>query len=170
MDGKMPRTIRISCILLVAILLQSCSLNLQRRENSSPVVPIPPITVSVVTATTIPSVDNFIVASPTLIPISLAEPTADLSTLAQDFWMDLPVIPEGISDRVREIYARGLLMGNNPNAFSKVGDCHSTNPYFLADYDLGPDVYNLGEYADLQLTIDYFHGSLGRASLAAKQG
>ena len=84
--------------------------------------------------------------------------------------MDLPVMPSGITDRVREIYQRGLLMGNDPHGFSKVGDCHSTNPYFLADYDNGPGGYNLGQYADLQLTIAYFGGSFGRTSLAAKQG
>jgi formylglycine-generating enzyme required for sulfatase activity len=84
--------------------------------------------------------------------------------------MDLPVVPTGISDRAREIYQRGLLMGNDPHAFSKVGDCHSTNPYFLADYDLGPNVYNLGDYDYLQPTIDYFEGSFSRNSLAAKKG
>ena len=78
------------------------------------------------------------------------------ATPASDFWADLPVVPTSLSERVRQIYQRGLEMGNDPHAFSKVGDCHSTNPYFLADYDLGPDVYNLGDYADLQPTIDYF--------------
>jgi formylglycine-generating enzyme required for sulfatase activity len=87
-----------------------------------------------------------------------------------NFWMDLPVVPETISDRAREIYQQGLLMGNDPHAFSKIGDCHSTLPYFLADFDLGPDVYQLGEYAYLQPTIEYFSGSFGRASLAAKKG
>jgi len=91
-------------------------------------------------------------------------------TPSPDFWKELPVVPAGISERVREIYQRGLAMGNNPNAFSKVGDCHSINPYFLADYDLGRDVYDLGEYAYLQSTIDYFQGSFSRSSLAAKQG
>ena len=92
------------------------------------------------------------------------------ATLAPDFWKDLPIIPTGISDRVREIYQRGLEMGNDPNAFSKVGDCHSVNPYFLTDFDLGKDVYDLGEYAYLQPTIDYFHGSFSRPSMAAKKG
>lgn len=96
--------------------------------------------------------------------------TTSASSLSQGFWMDLPVMPSVISERAREIYQRGLLMGNDPQAFSKVGDCHSVNPYFLADFDKGPGSYNLGEYADLQITIDYFHGSFGRPSLAAKQG
>ena len=92
------------------------------------------------------------------------------ATPTPDFWKDLPVVPSGISDRVRAVYQRGLGMGNNPHAFSKIGDCHSTNPYFLADYDLGQDVYDLGEYVSLQPTIDYFKGSFSRSSLATKKG
>ena len=91
-------------------------------------------------------------------------------TPSPDFWMNLPVVPTGVSDRAREIYQRGLVMGNDSNAFSKVGDCHSTNPYFLTHYDLGPNVYDLGDYAHLQPTIDYFEGSFSRRSLAAKKG
>ncbi len=87
-----------------------------------------------------------------------------------EFWKELPVVPDGISQKVREIYAHGLAMGNNPNAFSKVGDCNSTVPYFLADFDRGPTVYNLGEYEELQPTIEYFSGSFGRKSLSAKIG
>ncbi|MEW6285445.1 MAG: SUMF1/EgtB/PvdO family nonheme iron enzyme [Chloroflexota bacterium] len=103
---------------------------------------------------------------PSSTPLPVA--TIDISTLPPNFWMDMPVVPDGISDRVREIYARGLLMGNNPNAFSKIGDCHSTLPYFLADFDR--EVYNLGEYEELQPAIEYFKGSFGRESLAAKKG
>ena len=79
-------------------------------------------------------------------------------------------MPLLVSDRVRELYQRGLIMGNDPTRFSKIGDCHSTNPYFLADYDLGSKVYKLGEYAYLESTIEYFQGSFGRTSLAAKKG
>jgi len=93
-----------------------------------------------------------------------------IETPDADFWKDLPIVPEGVSERVREIYERGLQMGNDPHAFSKVGDCNSTNPYYLADYDLGPGVYNLGGYAYLQDTITYFNGSFSRHSLAAKKG
>jgi formylglycine-generating enzyme required for sulfatase activity len=87
-----------------------------------------------------------------------------------DSWEDLPVVPTGVSERVREIYTRGLQMGNDPHAFSKVGDCNSTNPYFLEDYDLGPAVYHLGEFGYLQDTITYFNGSFSRHSLSAKVG
>ncbi|MCJ7622084.1 MAG: SGNH/GDSL hydrolase family protein [Anaerolineaceae bacterium] len=93
-------------------------------------------------------------------------PTA---TLSKDDWKKMPVIPTAVSDTMRAIYQLGQLMGNNPNAFSKVGDCTSVLPYFLGDLD-DPEVYNLGQYDDLQSTIDYFPGSFSRESLAAKVG
>ncbi len=90
-------------------------------------------------------------------------------TLGPDTWQTLPVLPTGVSQRVRLIYEMGLLKGNDPHAFSKVGDCNSTMPYFLGDYDT-PDAYDLGQYAGLQDTIDYFSGSFSRKSLATKDG
>ena len=93
-------------------------------------------------------------------------PTA---TLGPEDWKRMPVLPSGVSQRVHLIYQMGLLKGNNPNAFSKVGDCNSTMPYFLSDFDT-PGQYKLGEYTSLQDTIDYFSGSFSRKSLAAKDG
>ncbi len=84
-------------------------------------------------------------------------------------WESLPVIPT-ISDTVLKIYQAGQKDHNDPHAFSKVGDCETSSPYFLADFDLGQKAYNLGSYQDLQTTIDYFAGSFGRTSLAAGTG
>lgn len=67
------------------------------------------------------------------------------------------------------IYQMGLLKGNNPRAFSKVGDCNTTMPYFLGDFD-APEKYDLGSYTDLRETLDFFAGSYSRTSLAAKDG
>ena len=79
----------------------------------------------------------------------------------------LPVIPT-VSQTARDIYQRGLVLGNNPNAFSKVGDCQSVVPYFLAAFDYGN--YALGPYAPLQETIDHFSGSWARESIATNRG
>ena len=79
----------------------------------------------------------------------------------------MPVIPEQISPRVREIYRSGLGLGNAPHIFSRIGDCASAAPAFLVGFDGN---YNLGEYASLQPAIDYFQGSFKRPSLAAKAG
>jgi hypothetical protein len=91
-------------------------------------------------------------------------------TLGPDDWKELPVVPEGVSDRVLEIYQRGLESGNNPQAFSNVGDCGGTPAWFLGDFDRGPKYYRLGDYEELQPTIEYFAGSFDRTSLAAKEG
>jgi hypothetical protein len=80
-----------------------------------------------------------------------------------------PVIPE-ISDTVVEIYQRGLELGNNPQTYSKLGDCGSTPAWFLGDFDLGPEYYNLGEHQYLDSVIEAFHGSHSRTSLAARSG
>jgi hypothetical protein len=79
------------------------------------------------------------------------------------------VVP-AVSPRVREIYQRGLELGNNPRAFSKVGDCGSTPAWFLGDFDRGPRYYSLGVYQSLAEVIQEFQGSFARTSLAAKSG
>jgi hypothetical protein len=80
-----------------------------------------------------------------------------------------PALP-GVSQRARDIYRAGLGLGNNPRAFSKIGDCNSVPPYFLAPFDR-PAEYRLGaQNAYLQETINNFAGSFARESLAAKDG
>jgi hypothetical protein len=78
-----------------------------------------------------------------------------------------PVIPR-LSPTALAIYQRGLKMGNNPRAFSKIGDCQSVVPYFLAAFDYG--LYNLGPYASLQPAIDNFAGSWARDSVTSNRG
>lgn len=89
-------------------------------------------------------------------------------TLGPDEWMTLPIVPE-VTDTAREIYARGLALGRNPNHFSKVGDCQTNTGFYLVDFD-NEDAYSLGEYAYLQDTIDYYEGSFSRTSLAMRDG
>lgn len=79
-------------------------------------------------------------------------------------------MPDWLSPAMLEVYRRGQELGNNPQAFSKVGDGGISTVWFLSHYDLDPAYYNLGEYADLQSAIDYFAGSFGRVSLAAGRG
>ncbi len=68
-----------------------------------------------------------------------------------------------------EIYRRGQELGNNPRAFSKVGDCETSAEWFLGDFDKKADMYSLGPYADLQAVIAEFQGSFNRRSLAAER-
>ncbi|MEJ5223258.1 MAG: hypothetical protein WHV44_02300 [Anaerolineales bacterium] len=99
---------------------------------------------------------------------TLAQPTPR-PTLVPEAWKELPVIPT-VSDTARAIYQRGLAMGTNPQAFSKVGDCQNVSSYFLSAFDT-PGEYSLGtEYAYLQDTITYYQGSFSRESEATKGG
>lgn len=75
-----------------------------------------------------------------------------------------------VSAHSLDIYRYGLLLGNNPHAFIKIGDCLATTPYFLAALDNAKS-YRLGQtYAYLQDTIQQFAGSFARVSVAAQIG
>ena len=78
------------------------------------------------------------------------------------------VIPAAVQQNIRKIYAQGQAHGNDPRAFSKIGDSNMEAPYFLASFDDEP--YNLGEYAYLAPAIDYFAGSFARQSMAVRIG
>ena len=106
----------------------------------------------------------------TLIPtLATATSTPD-PRLPPERWQEWPVVPDRLSPAMLEVYKRGQELGNNQQAFSKIGDGGVSTVWFLSHYDLGPAYYDLGEYADLQPVIDYFAGSFGRLSLAAGRG
>ncbi len=107
--------------------------------------------------------------APTSIPDPEQVTPTSLPTLGPDDWQELPIIPQ-ISQSITTIYQHGLQLGNNPQAFSKIGDCGSTPAWFLGDFDRGPKYYRLGEYQYLQPVIEAFQGSYSRTSLAAKSG
>jgi hypothetical protein len=82
---------------------------------------------------------------------------------------DYPIVPV-VGPHAREIYQYGLSLGNNPRAFSKVGDCQNVTPFFLASFD-NPADYRLGsQYAYLQATITNFRGSFTRKSESVNKG
>jgi hypothetical protein len=151
-------------LLLLTLLLVACS------PAGAPVTPTnPPAAVTELpgasevqaTATQLPNL--------TSIPeVPTVEPTYDPAVPGS--WEYLPVIPDTISQKVREIYVLGQKSGLNPRAFSKVGDCETFTSYFLSPFDWKDSGYRLGEYQSLKPVIDYFQGSFARESLAAKQG
>lgn len=72
-----------------------------------------------------------------------------------------------ISNRVRDIFALGQEMGNNPRVFIKVGDSTTEQQAFMIGFGTGE--YNLGSYTQLQASIDYFsHDAFTRDSLASE--
>jgi hypothetical protein len=89
--------------------------------------------------------------------------------LAPEALQSLPVVPT-LSARALAIYRQGLALGNNPRAFSKIGDGEVAAPWFTTIFDVDARYYALGPHADLQPVIDYFSGSYGRHSQAARAG
>lgn len=150
-------------LLLILILLAACSngqvvqqdVSSQQMEST---LPAQPTTVSVQQ-----SVD-----SPTatlVIPTATPKPP-----LAKDEWMTWPAVPTGVSDSMRDVYQRGLELGNDPTHFSIIGDCQNVSSYFLSTFEK-PDDFSLGaEYEYLMPTIDYYQGSYSRVSVAVKGG
>jgi hypothetical protein len=103
------------------------------------------------------------------IPGQATPESRNIPTLGPGDWKDLPIIPT-VSATALQIYQRGLESGEDPHAFSKVGDCGSTPSWFLGDFDRGPRYYSLGEYTNLEGVIQQYQGSFGRTSLAARAG
>jgi LysM repeat protein len=73
---------------------------------------------------------------------------------------DEPYI-SGISSKATAIFQAGQALGNRANAFALVGDSNTQNPAFFQALDQGN--YNLGEYAYLEDTVQFFKGSFIRS-------
>lgn len=78
------------------------------------------------------------------------------------------ILPESVQVHIQEIFAEGQSLGRDPRAFSKIGDSTIIKPQLLGLFD--EHAYNLGDYAYLQPTIDYYAGSFNRYGLASYEG
>ena len=157
-------------LLALAILISGCSQNIPATLDipSPTTTAIPTITSPAPTEmpaiTPTPTPEMAVVDTVTPAPSQTPSPTFDPAT-----WTALPVVPQ-LDERVKEIYLRGQELGNDPHAFSKIGDCGSTPAWFLGDFDRGEKYYSLGDYQNLNDVIQAFQGSYARTSLAAKSG
>ena len=152
-------------------LLSACSAG----QGTSAAVAVQP-TDLIAVALTNPPTEEPTVANQELSEASSAETIAPAATptpkppLQADAWMHMPAVPTEIGNAMREVYARGLAQGNDPNRFSIIGDCQNVSSYFLSVFDK-PGEFSLGDqYAYLQPTIHYYEGSFSRTSLAVKGG
>jgi len=102
------------------------------------------------------------ISTNTAVPVTSGPPSCDN-------WGSLPVIPV-VSETARDVYQRGQASGNDPHAFSKIGDGEISASWFLTAFDLGEDYYDLGTYQNLLPAIDHFDGSFERIGTAARRG
>ena len=115
-----------------------------------------------------PSIISNSTSKPEIIPTVTKSPTA-LQVISCDNWESWPVVPV-VSSSMRDLYQRSQATGNNPHAFSKIGDGEISTEWFFTAFDLGQGYYHLGPYQDLQPVIEYFAGSFGRIGIAARRG
>ena len=154
-------------------LILSLTLTLLVACSPAQAVPIgAPAQITAVAAQTQPTTDSAMEATD-LPATDAALPTATFTPkppLEKDAWKQMPAVPAEISDAMRLAYERGLVLGNDSNRFSIIGDCQNVSSYFLSMFE-HPNQYSLGEeYAYLQPTIDFYEGSFSRKSLAVKGG
>ena len=106
------------------------------------------------------------------LPTSTASPipsSTPYTRLSPEDWQNWPVVPT-ISPEMKTLFRHGVALGNNPAAFSKVGDGEISTVWFLTQYDMGPSNYHLGSHTELQSVIEHFSGSFGRVGSAAGRG
>lgn len=108
--------------------------------------------------------------TPQLTPPAGSTPSATPEArLAPEKWQEWPVIPN-VSTRAIQLYRAGLAQGNNPHAFSKIGDCQNITSHFLGGFD-DPQGHKLGStFEYLQPTIRQFTGMFKRESAAVRPG
>jgi hypothetical protein len=92
--------------------------------------------------------------------------------------LETPIFINMDTDEVQQVFEIGQSTGNHADIFTTVGDSNTTNGDFLRPIGLGGRYCNLGHYAHLQETIDFFstpptesdRNSFTRESIAADRG
>ena len=172
----------------LALLLSACQPGTAAAALTTSAVPE---AITPLPSTSVPSATVTSAASPTLPTESLptALPTTGTSVttkekltltptptsalveaihLTADEWQKWPVIPQ-VPESVRALYQKGLALGNNPHAFSIIGDCQSLPETFLGVYETDPTL-TASLAPELQTAVANFSGSFDRPSPTVKGG
>jgi hypothetical protein len=129
--------------------------------------PATPTRTATRTASATPTIPS---ATPTPTPtVTLTNTPTHTPTLAPDAWQSMPVVPAS-GGNARRIYGIGLGLGNDPHAFSILGDCLSLPYNLFGEMGKGPNHYKLGEFTYLQPAVEWFSESLKRRSVSLVNG
>ena len=156
-------------VLLVGLLLTAC-------EGEVTFTPTPTVVLSTpeVNITFDPTPTPRPVVTSSSIPIqTLKQPSATtlptLQVLDPTDWKTWPVIPAMVDPSLKNVYERGLSLGNDPHAFSIFGDCQSRPGEFFGVFETdATTIQSLPP--ELRETVAYFNGSFNRESSTAQDG
>ena len=158
---------RVLVLLIVATLvLTSCQVpgptspaSTDTNENEA-IAPTETLPLEQITAT---------IESPTPTVIPPTEVPIVENRLPPERWQEWPVVPE-LTGREKTIYQYGLALGNDPQSFSKVGDCQAIKQVLMGLYDQ-PGRYTITDQnAYLQEAVENFSGSFNRDGQAVRGG
>jgi hypothetical protein len=148
----------ISGLAAATLLMAGCKVKYEPTPIPPTATPEPTATVTLTTVP--PTVTSTSAPTPTVTP--------DLRLSPED-WQDWPIIPS-LSPHALEIYKAGLAMGNDPKAFSKIGDCQSIKEAFMGLFDLKDRFVLTDDHKKFQETIDNFAGHFNTDSQGVKGG
>ena len=84
-------------------------------------------------------------------------------------WKNWSVIPSFIDPSLQKVYERGLSLGNDPRAFSILGDCQTRPEEFFGIFETDPTSLQ-GLPPELRETVAYFKGSFNREASTSQDG
>lgn len=119
------------------------------------------------TATQLPRRFSPITPAATRTPRPTQTPRA--SATDSSAWKSLPVIPISIDPSLRQVYERGLALGNDPHAFSIFGDCQARPGEFFGVFETDEATIQ-GLSPELREVVEHFEGSFNRESPTAQDG
>lgn len=119
-------------------------------------------------ATSTEALEPSLTFTPTLTATPSVTPLPAALSLDPANWKNWPILPI-VPEHARQIYLLGQSLGNDPHAFSVLGDCQSEPDAFMGVYETDPATLALLPQ-DLQQTVAWFSGSFNRLSPTVRGG
>ncbi len=154
------------------MLIFLASIGFSQTQEEKIAVQLSPALDMTISPTSLPTATPFLPVTPTNTAtpvIPTPTPTPEIVLPPSEQWKEWPIIPPKISEELKDLYKQAIELGNNPNAFSILGDCQSQPNVFMGVYDRNPSLV-LGLDNRLQESVAQFSGSFYRYSPTVKDG
>ena len=157
---------------VICLLLSACGTNPTSTPAATPSVSVRVSVTESVYSTAPPptirvSASPFVISSDSPSPVSTDTPITP--TLDPTNWKTWPIISTVIDPSLKNVYQRGLSLGNDPRAFSIFGDCQSRPGDFFGVFETDEaTIQSLSP--ELRETVVYFNGSFNRESSTTQDG